>query len=70
MEGDILLRLIVISQGHDMVANDASYPAPYMKLLNDTTEHVRYVMFNRLVEQLEVSLFEEKCGFLIKSVRY
>jgi len=71
----MLLRLK--GQGHDIVANDKSYHAPCMNAFKATRIPTgRYVQQNmydiavdRLIEQLEVSFFEEKRGFLIKSVR-
>ena len=68
---DILLRLI--GQGHDMVANGISYHAPCMNAFKATRipigksvqRNMYDIAFNRLVVQLEESLFEEKRGVLI-----
>ena len=72
---DILLRLI--GQGHDMVANGICYHAPCMNAFKATRiptgksvqQNMYDIAFNRLVMQLEVPLFEEKRGVLVKSVR-
>ena len=72
---DILLRLI--GQEHDMVANGISYHAPCMNAFKATRiptdksvqQNMYDIAFNRLVLQLEVPLFEEKRGVLVKSVR-
>ena len=57
-----------------MVANCISYPVPYTNATRISTgrsvqQNMYDIAFDHLVEQLEVSLFEEKRGFLIKSVR-
>ena len=72
---DILLRLV--GHGHDMVANDISYHLPCMNAFRaarvstgrSTPKSLHAVALNHLVEQLEVSLFQEKSGFLMKSLR-
>ena len=72
---DILLRLI--GQGYDMVANGISYHAPFINAFRATRNptgrsvlhNIYDIALDRLVEQLEVSLFEEKRCFLRQSVR-
>ena len=74
---DILLRLI--GQGHNMVVNDISYHnIPCMNAFKATqvstgrsaqSNLYADVALNHLLEQLEISLFQEKCGLLIKSLR-
>lgn len=72
---DILLRLI--DQGHDMVPNDISYHKPCMNIFKaqrvpterSSQENVYNVAFAHLVEQLEVSLFHDMRGFLMKNLR-
>ena len=57
-----------------MVANGISYPITYMNAIRISTgrsvqQNMYDIAFDHLVEQLEVSLFEEKRRFLIKSAR-
>ena len=57
-----------------MVANGISYPAQYMNAtripaVRSVQQNMYDIAFDHLVEQLEVFLFEERLGFLIKSVR-
>ena len=60
-----------------MVANYISYHLPCMNSFKatrvstciSTPKSLHAVALNHLVEQLEVSLFQEKSGFLVKSLR-
>ena len=71
---DVLHRLI--GAGHDMIANDICYHKPCMKLFRATrtpTEADKTSLydtaFNLLIKSLEVNLFIERQGFLVKSLR-
>jgi len=72
---DILLRLI--GQGHDMIANDICYHKKCMDSFRSrrvstgkSAQHNMYdIAFLHLVEEIEVPLFQESCGFMVKSLR-
>ena len=72
---DIMLRLI--GPGHDMMANDICYHKPCINkfkairtLKGRSAKQTLYdVAFTILIQNIEGPLFNDKCGFLIKSLR-
>ena len=72
---DILLR--IFGKGHDMVANNICYHKPCMTSFwvqqirsGKSSQQKTYdIAFIRLVESLEMTLFQEMVCFLIKSLR-
>ena len=71
---DILKR--IVGAGHDMVANDIQYHKLCMDRFRNeripsskTNENKYDIAFNRLVDELEPSLFKDFSAFLISSLR-